>query len=93
MFGEEDEIECDYDDDYLMLATPSPSILTIEERRVQESSRVRKTFVFNEYTTLYDHIPYFTRLYHILFCNLRWSISEFNRKLFALRNHEHTYNS
>ena len=54
MFGEEDEIECDYDDDYLMLATPSPSILTIEERRVQESGRVRKTFVFSEYTTLYD---------------------------------------
>ena len=40
MFGEEDEIECDYDDDYLMLATSSPS-LSREERRAQRSDRVR----------------------------------------------------
>ena len=42
MFGEEDEIECDYDDDYLMLAAPSPFTLSREERRAQQSGRVRQ---------------------------------------------------
>ena len=53
MFGEEDEIECDYDDDYLMLAAPSPSTLSREERRAQQSGRVRqdlRTFGYRKYT-------------------------------------------
>ena len=38
MFGEEDDIECDYDDDYLMLTAPSN--LMAEHPRVQETGRV-----------------------------------------------------
>ena len=38
MFGEEDDIECDYDDDYLMLTAPSN--LMAEQPRVQETGRV-----------------------------------------------------
>lgn len=42
MFGEEDEIECDYDDDYLML---TPSILMAEQPRVQETGRMEEEIV------------------------------------------------
>ena len=38
MFGDEDDIECDYDDDYLMLTAPSN--LMAEQPRVQETGRV-----------------------------------------------------
>ena len=44
MFGEEDEIECDYDDDYLMLTAPSN--LMVEQPRVQETDRVTPVFFF-----------------------------------------------
>ena len=42
MFGEEDDIECDYDDDYLMLTAPSN--LMAEQPRVQETGRVIHKF-------------------------------------------------
>ena len=41
MFGDEDDIECDYDDDYLMLTAPSN--LMAEQPRVQETGRVSYT--------------------------------------------------
>ena len=49
MFGEEDDIECDYDDDYLMLTAPSN--LMAEQPRVQETGRV-STILFPQVFSL-----------------------------------------
>lgn len=43
MFGEEDEIECDYDDDYLMLT--APAALMAEQPKVQETGRMEEEIV------------------------------------------------